>query len=403
MLAGRWRNHIAAGSSPSRPIAHRRAKALASPACGVAESRTTIRARAPSAAAAAGARRISAHPMRFVDDQCVPADARPAVRGHPVAWRDRSKAGRCRAPGTGRGRLARSRSRARSATRSITSASSRQRDRKFRAPLIAQGKRREDEHAIGRSARGQLAQDQAGFDRLALANGIGQQQPRGGASNHGQHRRQLVRQQRDREINWSRHLHRRPGRRRPPGDPGLQKRLDTLRARRGQPSSRMRSNGWSSVSRSGASGRPERTGALAGWRRASIARAPRPPARGDQPPPSADWQILRACRASCRNSSYEAPLTRLRQCRASAEQGKAHAGVRNRGRTADSGQIKKSDGQTIDQSNYLATNHGHVGERPSASSESCLYCGLAGVPRLTPLSSSDTNVARRAGPSGPLV
>ena len=51
----------------------------------------------------------------------------------------------------------------------------------LRSPLVAHGERREDENAIGRPARGQLAEDQAGLDRLSLPDGIGQQQSRGPA------------------------------------------------------------------------------------------------------------------------------------------------------------------------------------------------------------------------------
>ena len=189
------------------------------------------------------------------------------------------------------------RSRARSATRSITSASSRQREPSSVAPLIAQGERREDKNAIGRSARGQLAQDQAGFDRLALANGIGQQQPGGRrleprpAPATAGEAAALSRDQLEPPLSRAGHA--------VDGHPATQacrNALDTLRARRGPPSSRIRSNGSISVSRSGASGTPEgrrtrRTDAVPHFAHAP----PCPPSRHHQRAAVGRWQFLQCC------------------------------------------------------------------------------------------------------------
>ena len=56
------------------------------------------------------------------------------------------------------------------------------------APLIAQRERREDEHAVRGSTRGQFANEYARFDRLALADAVGQQQARRCAMHDGEHR-----------------------------------------------------------------------------------------------------------------------------------------------------------------------------------------------------------------------
>ena len=52
------------------------------------------------------------------------------------------------------------------------------RSRQLLCPLLAQAGRREDQHAVDRAARAQLGDDQAGLNRLAQPDVVGQQQPR---------------------------------------------------------------------------------------------------------------------------------------------------------------------------------------------------------------------------------
>ena len=174
------------------PVPQRSSNCRSSPACGVAVSRTTSRARQASAACGGPAVTARRGRMRFVQHQEIPADILQRAEGFGTLLRSPSRRDRCRAATTdSRPREAR-RSNVCSQAAPASTASIAKSVSELLLPLVLQRRRHEDQDPGGVAGSGHLPDDQSPLHRLPHPDIVCNEHSRGAVPEHGQCRFELI-------------------------------------------------------------------------------------------------------------------------------------------------------------------------------------------------------------------